>query len=378
MLFSLSSVSAGAVAITLLLSHQATAIEGGSDNLNSYLAAHPVPTKAAGPPLVSNDTIPPKLADLALSRCPIGCDESGSNSGNWTLYPRLGRLSICNETMLLDFPLYSSLREDETIRACTAGNNTSSTEGASSASNSTSSRLRARDAGNSTSSTAGVGSAGNSTSNGSCLPNGSLTQVQESLQLAFNETSIPATTEDFEAAATKLAAALSQRDSNCTDITSFSYANTVALGIFVGPGVQYIAASVLQEFITKINDTGFSNSVIAQLCAKDGRSSKYSFGIAVSGDRDVPLVQDAVATWASGECVTSYDNAEPWQAITLSVPSLLSNGTSGNSTAGSSNGTAGAFPLKSRNSNMFHRRAPCSTIQVVSGDSCEYSWQNLP
>jgi chitinase len=331
-----------------MLAHQATAIEGGSDRLSSYLAAHPVPTNSAVLTAISNDTIAPTLANLALSHCPARCDESGSNPGNWTLYPRLGRLSICNETMLLDFPLFNSLRNDETVRACTA------------------------------SSTVAASNAGNTTNDGSCLPNGSLTQVQESLQLAFNETSIPATLEDFEAASKQLAAALSERDSNCTHLTSFSYSNSIALGLFAGSGVRAIPASVLQQFITKIKSTGFSNSVVAQLCVKDGRSSKYSFGIAASGDRDIPFVQDAVATWASGECITSYDNAEPWQAITLSVPSLLSNGTAGNSTAGLRNGTAGTFPLTSRNSNMFHRRAPCSTIQVVSGDSCEYSWQSLP
>lgn len=323
MWFSPSSVPAGAVAITLMLSHQATAIEGGSDQLSSYLAAHPVPTKSAVPTASTNDTIAPNLANLALSHCPAGCDEFGSNPGNWTLYPRLGRLSICNETMLLDFTLFNSLRNDETVRACTA------------------------------SSTLGPSSAGDTTNDGSCLPNGSLTQVQETLQLAFSETSIPATLEDFEAASEQLAAALSQRDSNCTDITSFSYSNSVALGLFAGSGLQGIPESVLQQFITKINSTGFPNSVVAQLCVKDGRSSKYSFGIAASGDRDISFVQDAVATWASGECITSYHHAEPWQVITLSVPSLLS--------------TAATFPLTSRNSNTFHRRAPCSTVQAVSG-----------
>ena len=330
-----------------MLSHQATAIEGGSDKLSSYLAVHPVPMKSVVPTAISGDTIAPKLVKLALSHCPAGCDESGSNPGNWTLYPRLGRLSMCNETMLLDFTLFSSLRYDETVRACTA-----------------SSRVV-------------ESSAGNTTNDGSCLPNGSLTQIQESLQLAFNETSIPAILEDFEVASKQLAAALSQRDPNCTDITSFSFSNSVALGLFAGSGVQGIPASVLQQFITEIKSTGFSNSVVAQLCVKDGRSSKYSFGIAASGDRDIPFVQDAVATWASGECITSYDNAEPWQAITMSVPSLLSNDTAGNSTAGFRANTAGTFPLTPRNSNIFHRQAPCSTIQVVSGDSCEYSWQSL-
>lgn len=340
------SVSARAVAITLLLSHQATAIEGGSDKLSSYLAAHPVQTKSAVPAAIKDNTLAPELVKLVLSHCPAGCDESGSNPGNWTLYPRLGRLSMCNQTMLLDFTLFNSLRIDETVRACTA----SFIERAS--------------------------SAGNTTNIGSCLPKGSLTQVQESLQLAFNETSTPATLEDFEAASKQLAAALSQRDSNCTAISSFAYSNSVALGLYAGSGVRGISASVLQQFITKIKSTGFSNSVVVQLCAKDGRSSKYSFGIAASGDRDISSVQDAVATWASGECITSYDNVEPWQDITLSVPSLLSNGTARNSTAGFGNSTASTFPLRSRKSNII-QRALCRTIQVEYQDSCEYSWQSL-
>lgn len=337
-----SSISAGAVAITLMLSHQATAIEGGSDKLSSYLAAHPISTTSAIPAAISSNTLAPELVNLVLSHCPTGCNESGSNPGNWTLYPRLGRLSMCNQTMLLDFTLFNSLRNDETVRACT------------------------------THFTGGASSASNTTNDPSCLPNGGLTQVQESLQLAFNETSTPATLEDFEAASKQLAAALSQRDSNCTDTTSFVYSNSVALGLFAGSGVRGIPASVLQQFITKIKRTGFSNSVVVQLCAKDGRSSKYSFGIAASGDRDISFVQDAVATWASGECITSYDKAEPWQDITLSVPSLLSNGT-----ARFGNSTTGTIPLTSRNSTIFDRRDLCSTIQVVSGDTCEYSWQSL-
>ena len=261
--------------------------------------------------------------------------ETGLCIPDWVDYQCVTRLccSISPSSILL--------RNDETVRACTA----SFTLGA---------------------------SAGNTTNDPSCLPNGSLTQVQESLQLAFNETSTPATLEDFEAASKQLAAALSRRDSNCTDITSFTYSNSVALGLFAGSGVRGIPAFVLQQLITKAKSTGFSNSMVVQLCAKDGRSSKYSFGIAASGNRDVSFVQDAVATWASGECITSYDKAEPWQDITLSVPSLLSNGS-----ARFGNSTAGTIPLTSRNSNIFDRRALCSTIQVVSGDTCEYRWQSL-
>jgi chitinase len=348
MWFSPSSVSAGAVASLLLSQATALQVNGGSDRLSSYLAAHPVATEsaAAAPASISANALAPELVSLALSHCPAGCDESGSSPGNWTLYPRLGRLSMCNQTMLLDFSLFTSLRKDETIRACTASSTV----------------------------TLGASSIGNTTNDASCLPSGSLTQVQESLQLAFNETSTPATLEDFDAAAHQLAAALSQRDdSNCNDTTSFAYTNSVALGLFAGSGVRGIPATVLQQLITKIKSTGFSSSVVVQLCAKGGRSSKYSFGIVASGDRDVSLVQDAVATWASGKCITSFDDAEDWLDITLSVPSRVSSSTAGNGTAGVGNSTARTTPLTHRSSNMFNRRAECSTIQVFSGDTCEYS-----
>lgn len=342
------SITAGVVAITLMLSHPATAIENGSEKLASYLAAHPLATTSAAPAAISNNTLAPELVDLVLSRCPAGCNESGLNSGNWTLYPRLGRLSMCNETMLLDFNPSNSLRKDETVRACTASF-------AVGASNVTSNNI---------------------TQGPSCLPKCSVTKVQEPLQLAFNVTNTPAELKDFEAASEQLAASLSRRESNSTDITTFAYSNTVALGLFAGSGVRDIPASVLRQFITKIKTTGFSDSVVAQLCAKDGRSSRYSLGIAVSGDRDVKFVQDAVATWASGECITSFDKVENWQDITLSVPSISNNSTasSGNSTRASS--TAGT--VVSSRSDMLQRRAECSTVQVVSGDSCEYFiWEAL-
>ncbi|KAK1855211.1 class V chitinase chi100 [Colletotrichum chrysophilum] len=336
------SITAGLVAITLLLSHPATAIENGSEKLASYLAAYPLATTSAAPAAISNNTLAPELVDLVLSRCPAGCNESGLNSGNWTLYPRLGRLSMCNETMLLDFNPSNSLRKDETVRACTASF-------AVGASNVTSN---------------------NTTQGPSCLPKCSVTKVQESLQLAFNVTKTPAELKDFEAASEQLAASLSQRESNSTDIVSFAYSNTVALGLFAGSGVRDIPSSVLRQLITKIKAAGFSDSVVAQLCAKDGRSSRYSLGIAVSGDRDLKFVQDAVATWASGECITSFDNVEDWQDITLQVPSISNNSTAsfGNSTR--ANSTAGTASSVSSRSNMLQRRAECSTVQVVSGDSC--------
>jgi chitinase len=316
MWLSLSSASVGAVATSLLLLSAAatTRVDGGSIKLNQYLAAHPVPIKAAAAVPASGSTkanaLAPKLITAVLSECPSGCVDAGSSPSNWTVYPRLGRLAMCNQTMLLNFSLHTSLRKDETIRACTADS---------------------------------TAIAGHTTKDASCLPNGSTTLFHQSLQLAFNKTATPATGADLAATAQQLAAAWSQRNSSaCTDTTAFAYSNTAALGLFAGAGVGNLPTAVLQDFFAKIKTPGFSGSAVVQLCAKDGSSSKYSFGIVASGGGDVRVVQDAVAAWASAECLSTYDAAEDWHDKKLSVPSLslLGNGTAGNvTTAPSRNST---------------------------------------
>ncbi|KAL1640645.1 hypothetical protein SLS61_010241, partial [Didymella pomorum] len=275
MWLSSSSASAGAIATSLLLlsAAAATRVDGGSNKLNEYLAVHPVPIKAAGAVPASSSTkanaLAPELITAVLSECPSGCVDAGSSSSNWTVYSRLGRLAMCNQTMLLDFSLHTSLRKDETVRACTAD---------------------------------ATAIAGHTNKDASCLPSGSMTQVQESLQLAFNKTATQATGGDLAAAAQQLAAAWSQRNSSaCTDTTAFAYSNTAAFGLFAGAGVGDVPSAVLQEFLAKIKTSNFSGSAVVQLCAKDGRSSKYSFGIVASGGSDVRMIQDAVAAWASAE-----------------------------------------------------------------------------
>lgn len=338
----LAAIPGWIAAIVMVLALQVAAVEDSSANLDSYLAAHPVSTTATMTAASGNSSLAPELMKAVLSECPIACNETGLDSSNWSKYSRLGRLSMCNQTMLLDFSLFNSLREDGSLRACTASLPTNGSN------------------------------AGNNTPTGSCQPSVSSKQVQVPLQLAYNESKTPATLDDFEAASTQLAAMLSQKSSNCTSTSSFAYSNSVTIGIFMGSGIQGIASSVLQDFITKVKSTGFSSTVVTQLCAKDGRSSRYSFGIAVNGNRDVSFVQETVATWASGECISSFEQTQPWQDITISVPSLISNGTASNSTARVLNSTADPFSAKSRRSNMFHRRDFCRTVQVVSGDGCEY------
>jgi len=128
---------------------------------------------------------------------------------------------------------------------------------------------------------------------------------------------------------------------------------------------------VFQQFIAQVKSSGLSESALVQLCAANNRSSKYSFGIIANAENNISFVQDAVATWASGECITTYDSAEAWQNITLTIPSLLDQANSTFSNRTSSNST-----LANRSANGLRRRDSCTTIQVVSGDTCKYSQNN--
>jgi chitinase len=326
--------------ISFLLVAGSAATASSSGGLAAYFAAHPVSTQTAIPSVFANHTLPPSAVRSVLNPCPADCTESGSNPSNWTVYHHVDRLAKCNRTMSLDLAVYNPLdnpNSQQTIRSCTAnfGN--------------------------------GVNSTVDNTDHSSCLPNGNLTRVQDFLQLAFNETNASGSIADLEAATRQLATFLSQQEPTCNDTISFTYSNSVAVGIFAGSGLQSqgVPALILEQFAAHIQSIGFSESALVQLCAKNNRSSKYSFGIVANAQKDLAFVQNVVATWASGECITSYDGAESWQNVTISIPASLSNG---NTTF--SNATY-------QNSAKLRKRSDCTTTQIVSGDTCKLTQNRL-
>jgi chitinase len=316
-------MAARIVAIFLLLT---PAIANGSRNLNSYLAAHPISTQTAVPSVLHNNVLPPSVVSLVVSSCPASCDESGLDPNNWTVYHQSSRLLRCNQTMLLDFALFNSLNNPnthQTIRSCTAS----------------------------------LSSPPDSESK-SCLPNKGSTVVQVPVQLARNGTTTTGSIDDFKAASQQLTAFLAHQGSTCNDTIAFIYSNSVMIGLFAGSGVRDVLLSVLEQFTAHINSTGISESALVQLCSSKNRSSKYSFGIIASTQNDLGSVQDAVATWATGKCITTYDSEETWQNIAVTVPTLL----------GQTNGTFNNGTTRKRD--VPRKRSDCTTIQVVSGDSC--------
>jgi chitinase len=345
--------------IPLLLAYLVTAVSV-PDSLSSYLAAHPISTTSGdltkAPVDLSNlstKALPPVVANSARSRCPASCDDAGLDPINWTVYHDVNRLSWCNQTMLLDFALYNSLDDPRThasIRCCSASPEVATSSGAA-----TSSAAASR-----------VDKRGNATSGTSCLSKGNQTQVQESLQMAFNGPDASGSVSDFVEASQQMASYLVQQKPSCNQTVTFTYSGSAVVGLFAGSGIQSqgIAASVLQQFIASVESSGYSESVLVQLCSGNNRSSRYSMGIIANADADVGFVQDAVATWASGGCVTTYDRADTWQNITLSIPNhpTSTNGTLTNGTFSATHAARALAP-----------RTTCSTVQVASGDTCKYS-----
>lgn len=72
----------------------------------------------------------------ARSRCPDSCRSLGSDPAGWTNYHDLQVFQTCNQTILFDTNLYTSISNPEThitIRACSLGDGDSTTQGFSTA-----------------------------------------------------------------------------------------------------------------------------------------------------------------------------------------------------------------------------------------------------
>lgn len=345
------------MALLLLLAFPLAATVSGSRDLREYPRADSISVEASIPtPSGSVTTAPLSDFNAAREYCPATCDAVGLDSLQWDAYHDVGRLTTCNRTMLLDFALYNPLDDPDThvtIRCCSAGVSAPAVAGTN-ASEASRTRINKRD--------------------DSDLTRGNLTEVKVPFQIAFNESDVSASVNDFVDASQQISDYLSHQKSNDEQVISFAYSRSAAVGMFAGSGVQSqgVAESVLSDFISSIQSSGYSESALVQLCSNHNRSSRYSMGIITNAKADVGFVQEAVATWASGDCVTKYDKEETWKTFTLSMPTLLNsthlpltNGTltNGTSILGSEAATHVARALAPR--------ATCSTEQVKSGDTCK-------
>lgn len=301
---------------------------------------------------------PLQLYDASRYACPMDCDQSGLISSAWTVYHETNRLSFCNSTMLLDFAIFNPLNDPDThttIRACAFGATNNATMHENISLNATASRIAKR----------------RDSSTDSCVSSGYHKQVSQSLQIAFNGSKSSTSLVDFNAATYQLANYLaSQNASSCQQVIIFAYSNTVAVGLYVGSALQSqgVAASVLQKFIESTNSGNYFESNMVQLCSD--QSSRFSMGIIANANADLAAVQNSVATWASGDCVNTYDHASVLANVPVTIPTIAPNSTFISANGSTSRNETHQAARKSR---ALWRRGDCTTVKVASGDSCKYA-----
>ncbi|KAJ5986037.1 hypothetical protein N7451_010402 [Penicillium sp. IBT 35674x] len=255
----------------------------------------------------------------------IAAYESGSSPSNWSVYHSVDRLSLCNETMMLDFALFNTLSSGNTqksIRACTVD----------------------------------AGDTSLSSRSASCEGAIGMTEiVTASLQMAQTvSTDSSSEISDMIAVTEKL-----EDRPPVMGLLLLPHLARGSVGIYAGAQIQQqgLVDTVIKEFIAALKTSGSSEKLLVQLC-DESRSSRYAVGIVVDATGDLAAVQHAVQSWTNGTCVTSLGTPSSWNDITFSIPvsSQVANST--------------AKPSTSHAARALHLRSTCSTTQVNEGDLC--------
>lgn len=261
--------------------------------------------------------------------CPTQCGSSGSSAANWTVYHNLDTLNLCKRPLLLDFVLGVPLDQPDSsprIRACSVWG-----DPVPSSSNVTSSAQQFQ------------------------VANGTLERIQ--LEGASNSS------RDAARALSHVQKYVQSAASTSSNSIVFARQGQAAVGYFGGAQLdnQYMAESVLGELIRDAIIGNTSATLVEQVCGAD-RNARETWGIAIAfGDSPLPAAQNAVKTWSNGSCVDD-----------ISIPNALA----GSYSPSFSNSTRSVViystesQISSGAASDLQRRDECTTVQVVSGDSC--------
>ncbi|KAL2834835.1 hypothetical protein BJY01DRAFT_259367 [Aspergillus pseudoustus] len=336
------------VGLAFLLLSPVSAFDPSITNaIDAYLADHPIATRSASATASQNspvgtkqgtvDAVPdwtPPISNLSRRRCPSVCTSTGLDSHGWPVYHSVDRLSWCDQPMLLDFALFNPLADEKThvaIAACVADLSTASGAGA------------------------GDNNGTTTTSDLLCLPETNLNNTEKvtaQLQLVSSSRGQSGSTsnDNVVEALSELQALSALRPSGCNETTQFALAGEAAVGVYVGSALsaQGVLPSILETLVEHVQNEGFSDTLLVQLCDANGRSSRYGLGvIAVTGSGHLAAAQAAVQTWRNGSCVAaaSDQTAQTWQSIAFSVPTPPESSSASKSTS-------------------------AAAVQIVSGGTC--------
>ncbi|PYH32949.1 glycoside hydrolase, partial [Aspergillus neoniger CBS 115656] len=250
--------------------------------------------------------------------CPDACSAS-DDPFNWMTYHSTSRVAACDEPMLLDFAIFNPLNGSQThstIYACTTDSSTNST-------------LSRRSEGG-----------------------GNVTRLSVDLEFgAWGLASKPADSQLSGALADIETYMVAGHQKN----SLFGLSGNTAVGIYIGGRLDSstTATNIIQEMLDQVSTHGVLEQMAMQYC---GSTANYVAGVAVNTNGDLSAVQELVKTWTNGDCVSGFGSR-------TTVPTTLI-------TVSTSDKDDGTVAARSLSGTLQSRADSCSTVQVVSGDSC--------
>jgi hypothetical protein len=287
-----------------------------------------------------------------LKPCPVSCSETKdyASRSDWFLYSDAGKLTKCNETMLIDMVVQNAEADTEgniITRACTA------------------------DYG--------------SVAKPAFVADEEKASLCTTANKALKDASIylhhpSAGNDDFSvnhllSAARQVANHLDLQKPDCKHLAIESaYSQSAAIGLYSRVEVHQhgLTVDILERLLRYGQESSISKTTVVQLCGAEGRGADYSFGIVATSAKNLGFVQKSVKTWLDGGCVSKADTGSDWMQVTLRIPvpieTIKNNGT--NSTSLSISLPRSTSPARLGRGVHLEIRADCKTTKVQAGDGC--------
>jgi hypothetical protein len=271
--------------------------------------------------------------------CPILCSEAGPDPADWTQIHDQDDLVKCQESLLFDFVVQNDIIE--TFRACVVAGAAPSPPKA----------VRRRDVSPITPTLEMIEEA--IASSESC----GAKEFPITADFSIGPVGVLSSPADAAAAVDSLAQHL-QSIKPCGQTIMFFKARSTVVALYVSADIRTgdAVAAILEELRSDVA----RGSQVIQTCDSDPLNP-YTLGLfAVDDLEGLAEAQEAVKTWANGDCVSasSFSSRSIVEMNVLGASQPLTTNPAANSST------------SSLTTSSLESRAVCKAIQVVSGDSC--------
>ncbi|KAK2760814.1 hypothetical protein FQN54_002052 [Arachnomyces sp. PD_36] len=327
--------------------------------LLAAIALAPLPTAQGA---LQKESPKEYFARAGYKDCPDPCTITGPQPQNWTTFSNVDILLACKrKPKLFSLALHSPL---ELIYSCSSETNELVVEQEtvllSVDSTNTDNTVNAINANNTTNTTAVTDEARTVIQDHACAPDSALQATQEPyLGWSGAVSDKKGTRGQVLGATLTIQSELLRGEAACdtSETTLFAHYGNTAVGLYSGARLQNqgVATTLVRRFLKHVRENGVNDVMALQLCGGDDRNAEFVFGIVAdtmdSGRAGLENVKQTVANWSNATCIDDFDKTAPLGNVTIAVtksPGLTRNNDK--------------MPLESS--------AVCKTTEVVSGEGC--------